>query len=488
MATTIGLQQASLAATQTAVSDTYAGIGVGVHETHAVQFYEDDDFLVGAVGDFLASGLAIGQPVIAVATREHRDRIRQHLESRGFNVDRAALRGQLTLADADQLLATFMDGSMPNAERCRASVGAILRDHHRDAAGVTVRVYGEMVDVLCRRGNVAGALRLEELWNELASAHRFSLLCGYSMRSFSDETHAKSFASVCDRHAHVIPTERYMSASEGGRLREIAVLQQRARALESEIERREDAERSLRVALGKAEAANRAKNQFLAVMSHELRTPLNAIGGHVQLMEMELHGPINDRQRDALDRVQRSQRHLLGLINDVLNLARLESAQVVYTAERVEVAELLSEVASLLEPLFAAKSLTCEVICPMLDPPLVACGDRDKVHQILLNLMGNAIKFTPSGGRVTVCPRVGSDPSSPIEIVVSDTGIGMPTEKLEAIFEPFVQIGGDTNGKREGVGLGLSISRTLARGMGGDLTAESEASSGSTFTLTLPRQ
>jgi signal transduction histidine kinase len=334
-------------------------------------------------------------------------------------------------------------------------VGALLREHARAASGETVRVYGEMVNVLCQQDNVAGAIQLEDLWNELASEYRFSLLCGYSMHSFPDKEDAATFASVCDRHAHVIPTERFMSMADSARLREIAELQQRARALESEIERRQEAERSLRVALDKAEAANRAKNQFLAVMSHELRTPLNAIGGHVQLMEMELHGPITDRQRDALDRVQRSQRHLLGLINDVLNLARLESAQVVYTVEPVAIVDLLSDIASLLEPLFAAKSLTCEVALPVVATPMVACGDRDKVHQVLLNLMGNAIKFTPPGGTVTVCPRVGDDPKAPVEIVVSDTGIGMPSEKLDEIFEPFVQISGDTNGKREGVGLGL---------------------------------
>ena len=465
----------------------YDAIGAGTLRTHTVQFYEDDAFLVSSVGDFLAAGLALGQPVVVVATPSHRIGLRAHLESRGFDVDRASLRGMLTMADAEELLSRFMDGPLPNPERCRASIGAILRAHETLAPRGTVRVFGEMVDVLCRAGNTEGAIRLEELWNELALTHRFSLLCGYSMRTFADGTHSSNVVSICGAHAHVLPTERYMEANDASRLRDIALLQQRAQSLETEIHRRQELEQSLREALSRAEAANRAKNQFFAVMSHELRTPLNAIGGHVQLVEMELLGPVNAKQRDALARVQRSQRHLLGLINDVLNLAKLEAAQVDYAVEAVPLDSLLAEVTSLLEPLFTTSALACDVICDESTLHLVARGDREKIHQILLNLLGNALKFTPAGGRITLCPRVALRSGAIVEIAVSDTGIGMEVEKLDAIFEPFVQIGGRAAGQKDGVGLGLSISRTLARGMGGNLIADSAPGIGSTFTLSLPR-
>jgi signal transduction histidine kinase len=469
------------------IAEAYEAMGGGTERTHAVQFYDDDIFLIASVGDYLASGLAVGQPVVAVTTEPHRQRLRLHLESRGFDVDRLSLRGQLTLASAEELLATFMEGSLPDADRCFAAVGALFRDHEHGIPRVTVRVFGEMVDVLCRAGNIEGAVRLEGLWNELAKAHRFSLLCGYSMSSFADDAHASSVASICEAHAHVIPTERYTGIDDNARLRKITMLHQRARALETEVERRRALESSLRDALTKAEAANRAKNQFLAVMSHELRTPLNAIGGHVQLVEMELLGPVTDRQRDALGRVQRSQRHLLGLINDVLNLARLESDHVEYISEPVPIEALLLEVTSLLEPLFSASSLTCRVEYVKDASSLVVRGDREKVHQILLNLLGNAIKFTPAGGQVIVRAAAGHPASRMAEISVSDTGIGMPIGKLDEVFEPFVQISSGPVNQRGGVGLGLSISRTLARGMGGDLVAASVAGSGSTFSLTLPK-
>jgi signal transduction histidine kinase len=466
-------------------ADTYESLGIGSASTHAVQFYEDDAFLVASVGDYLAAGLAIGQPVVAVMTEAHRRGITDHLRDRGFDTRRAMSRGDLVLVDADTLLASFMQNGRPTAALYRAAVGGVLRPCHSRVPRMTIRVFGEMVDVLCRSGNIAGALELEELWNDLARTYNFSLLCGYSMRTFGSEAHSDGVSSICQKHAHVIPTERFLAVQQSEHMREIAMLQQRAQALESEVQRRDALEQSLRVALSRAEAANRAKNQFLSVMSHELRTPLNAIGGHVQLVEMELLGPINNRQRDSLARVQRSQRQLLGLINDVLNLARLDASQVQYAAVPVPLAPLVAEVIGLVEPLFTASSLTCGEDFDFAAAPLVARADRDKVCQVLLNLLGNAAKFTHAGGSVIV--RTVELPENMVAIEVSDSGIGMPMDKLDAVFEPFVQIAGAAAGHTDGVGLGLAISRKLARGMGGDLVATSVIGEGSTFTLSLPR-
>ena len=469
---------------ESGLTEAYESLGIGTRQTHAVQFYEDDRFLVASVGDFLATGLAVGQPVLAVTTETHRKALCAQLEQRGFDVERAMVRGQLILADAGELLATFMRGNVPDALRFHDALARVFRGIEARPIHRSVRVFGEMVDVLCRAGNVEGAIRLEALWNELARTESFSLLCAYSMATFSDGAHSSSVASICGQHAHVIPTERYTQVEEDARLREIAMLQQRAQALATEVERARTLERSLRDALARTEAANRAKGEFLAMMSHELRTPLNAIGGHVQLVEMELHGPINDRQRAALSRVQRSQRHLLALINDVLNLARAESAGVEYLAEPVVLTPLVHEVTELLAPLFAGVSLSCEVTIDEAGEPLAARADREKVHQILLNLLGNTLKFTPAGGSVWV--RVTRSLASVVRIEVQDSGVGIPPDKLEQIFQPFVQLGPWSSEPHQGIGLGLSISRALARGMGGDLTAASTPGCGSTLTLTLP--
>ena len=240
--------------------------------------------------------------------------------------------------------------------------------------------------------------------------------------------------------------------------------------------------------------ADEAKSRFLATMSHELRTPLNAIQGHVELLDMGLHGPITDEQRAALGRVDRAQRHLLGLVNDVLNFARLGSGRVEYDVRPTAVAEVLAEVLPMVEPQLRAQGLTLSVDLPgshghAHEPPILVLADREKLGQVLLNLLSNAVKFTPRGGRVTVnlATPHSSVEADTVYIRVSDSGIGIPADKLEAVFEPFVQVRTDFARTVGGTGLGLAISRDLVRGMGGDLRVRSTEGRGSTFTVTLRR-
>ncbi len=254
----------------------------------------------------------------------------------------------------------------------------------------------------------------------------------------------------------------------------------------------ETARREAERARAAAEDANRVKSMFLANMSHQLRTPLNAIGGYVQLIELGLYGPVTDDQRGALSRVQKAQHRLLGLINDVLNYAKLESGRVEYAMRPIDVRDVIADVAPLLEPQLTAKGLAYDVALP--DGPCVVWADRDKLGQVLLNLLANAVKFTParhptSGapGHVTVDLGTRAERADAVFVRVADTGRGIPREKQDLIFDPFVQVRTGYTQGTEGTGLGLAISRDLARGMGGDLRVRSVEGEGATFTVTLRR-
>ena len=231
-----------------------------------------------------------------------------------------------------------------------------------------------------------------------------------------------------------------------------------------------------------AEAANAAKAQFLASMSHELRTPLNAIAGYAELMELEVLGPVTEKQADALSRLQRSRKHLNSLVDQVLSFARIEAGKVHFEIRHVVVHESLVRLADMIAPQAAKKNLSYDFDGCGRDIAVLA--DQDRLDQIILNLIGNAVKYTPDGGAIKVDVRC--DPKT-VSISVRDTGPGIPKKKQQLIFQPFVQLGSPSDATASGVGLGLAISRDLARAMGGDIQIESVEGKGSNFTLTLPR-
>lgn len=266
-----------------------------------------------------------------------------------------------------------------------------------------------------------------------------------------------------------------------GRDAELALRESEARFRQM-AEREQAARAEADVARAAAEHANAVKSQFLAAMSHELRTPLNAIGGYVDLLDLEIRGPVNDAQREDLERIRRNQRHLLGLINSVLNFAKIEAGRVEYRIEEARLRDILDSMYSLVAPQIELQGLTYQYVpCA---PTILVPADVDKVQQILLNLLSNAITFTPAGGAVRLeC----ACEAEVVAVRVVDTGAGIQGSQLETIFEPFVQV--DQRFPREGggTGLGLSISRDLARAMGGDIIVDSTVGEGSVFTLILPR-
>jgi PAS domain S-box-containing protein len=243
-----------------------------------------------------------------------------------------------------------------------------------------------------------------------------------------------------------------------------------------------------------AEAASKAKSEFLAIMSHELRTPLNAVLGYSELLELGISGPVNDKMREQIGRIRMSATHLLGLVNDILDLAKVEAGRLQVSTGPCSASGTIAAALALIQPQAAARGLELSVGAHD-DGSVVYRGDDERVRQILVNLLSNAVKFTAPGGKITVDIASSKTPDadtrlqssrSYVSFRVTDTGAGIPPDKLISIFDPFVQAETGHSRAREGSGLGLTISRRLARLMGGDLTVKSEVGKGSTFVLWLP--
>jgi signal transduction histidine kinase/CheY-like chemotaxis protein len=458
---------------------------------HAVQFYESEDFLRDSVADFIGNGLVAAEPVIVIATEQHRSAFAGALAARGLDVTEATSSGDLVMLDARETLATFMAGLMPDPERFVDSVGGVIGKTARGRQ--QCRAYGEMVDLLWRDGNPEGAIRLEELWNDLAEHYTFNLLCAYPMGNFYSESHAANFEHVCRTHSHVFPAESFSAKSTDAKAlaREVAVLQQQARALTSEIEHRKDLEKALREALvtqRKAEQekdrlqqeSNRMKDQFLATLSHELRTPLTAILGWSRMLT--LGGLDADTMRTACGTIERAARTQAALIDDLLDLSKVVTGKLALRNEPVELTIVIDSALETLRLAADTKGIRLDV-APMSERAVVT-GDPTRMQQIIWNLLSNAIKFSDAGGSILVALERRNDAA---RVIVRDEGRGIAPAFLPHVFDPFRQANGAITREHGGLGLGLAIVKYLAELHGGSVTATSAGEGhGSTFVVTLP--
>ncbi len=253
--------------------DIPASRGAQAAHAHSVQFYVDEDFLISELSRYIGSALGAGDAAIVIATGEHRNRLAQHLKTRGLNVDMATRQGRYVALDARETLSQFMLDGAPDEARFNEIVSDILVQASQSAAGEHPRIaaFGEMVALLWAEGKQDAAIKLEELWNGLARTHKFDLHCAYPIDLFSREEDTGSISKVCDTHSHVLPTESYSSLTdEGERLRAITLLQQKARALETEVEEHRKVQQSLRHAVA-------SRDEFLSVAAHELKTPIDEL-------------------------------------------------------------------------------------------------------------------------------------------------------------------------------------------------------------------
>jgi signal transduction histidine kinase/ActR/RegA family two-component response regulator len=390
---------------------------------HFVQFYEADGSLLNSISGFIGNAISAGEGAVVVATQAHRDGLDQLLQSNGLDVVGAKSRGRYLSLDASETLSKFMVDGLPDPQRFNEVIGGVI-------ASVTdgdsrIRAFGEMVSLLWAEGNQAAAIRLEELWNDLQTAHSFSLFCAYPLRGLGGERLIEPTSSICKVHSRVIPAESYVDLSDPvARLREIAVLQQKAESLESEVKERREVEERLRralageqVARAEAETANRMKDEFLATVSHEIRTPLNAIIGWSHLLRSgNLDAATTARAVETIDRNAKSQAQL---IEDILDVSRMITGKLRLNNEPVDIAAVVNAAIDSVQLAIDSKNLTLE---ETLDPSARhTLGDANRLQQVVWNLLSNAIKFTPAGGNIEVkLKRAGTD----VQLMVSDNGDG----------------------------------------------------------------
>ena len=245
----------------------------------------------------------------------------------------------------------------------------------------------------------------------------------------------------------------------------------------------EDSLSNERAARARADTADRATLDFTTRLSHELRTPLQAAIGYVDIVSAQIHGPVNEAQREALQRVAHAHRHMLALVDSLLEIGRVRAGQVALHLRDVRVSVMLRNVEELITRQITEQGLTLSFVRDEADEVNVR-ADGTKLEQIIINLLSNALRYTRAGGHITVASSIRD---AMVAIEVRDTGRGIPQDQLQAIFEPFVRVAPETAASVQGTGLGLAISRELARLMGGDITSVSEIGKGSTFIVTVPR-
>ncbi len=468
----------------------------GSHDEHFVQFYEHDDFIVDSLCRFVLDGLQQSETVIVVATDEHLNALNRCLSQRELDVVAAITTGHYVPLSAEATLADIKVDGRISPDRVRDVIGNTLLQTR--ITGRRLRVFGELVALLCAEGDVEGAIELESLWNDFKVIQPFSLYCAYRLNGFTEQ----SMTEVCRSHSYVIPAESFTTLpTSDSQARAIAVMQQKARLLEIEIAERLRAEEDLRlakaqlesqvVALGElvareqsaraeAETASRMKDEFLATVSHELRTPLNAIIGWTHMLRRgQLDG---DTEGRALETIERNAKAQARLVEDILDVSRMISGKLTLHTTQVDIASVAS--AAIDATRLAAKSKNIQLRVSFESTALLVCGDADRLQQMIWNLISNAIKFTDDGGRVNVSLE---RRDSRVVIRVADNGPGIRKEFLPYVFERFRQADGASTRSHNGLGLGLALVKHLAELHGGTVAVASEGEGkGSTFTVELP--
>lgn len=570
---------------------------------HLVQFYRDDAILIDEIWRFIGPGIQLGETAVVIATEAHLAALdaKYTIEHSADASPTATPPPYLTL-NAETILSEILVDGWPDRSRFDAIIGEILQ-HATNNGLHTVRVYGEMVALLCAEGNQAAAVELEHLWNELGQQYPFSLLCGYPLHAFANEEDGQAFGAICASHSHVRPSGTYTAPCPENISRTLAVLEQKASALESEVSRRKEIERALqrreqelsdflenalegmhRVGpdgkilwanpaemqllgytcdeyigryiadfhidrhviddilekLRRGEALydqparlrckdgsirhvlinsnaliadgeiistrcltrdvtdrvhleeqlnqklfeladmDRRKDEFLAMLAHELRNPLAPVMNSLELMRLHEDRPeVIARSRET---IARQVALMTRLVDDLLDISRIARGKIDLQMEEIALDYIIERAVEIARPLIDERHHHLTLNLPA--DTVFLYGDTARLAQVLANLLHNAAKYTDAGGCLSLSA---CKDGTVIRITVSDNGIGLDTGLQEKVFDLYVQNGNSLTKARGGLGLGLTLVRSLVNLHGGTVAVHSEGlGCGSEFIVTLP--
>jgi len=440
-------------------------MGAPTNDGHLVQYYEKEGFLYDRVTDFMSGGLRGSDAAVLIATRAHRDGVESRLFRKGVDLAGLTARGRYHALDAHDTLSRIMVDGAPDPERFANTIGPVIKTAR--AGDRRVLAFGEMVALLWSEGNRDAAIRLEELWNDLARKETFALLCAYPIAHFDDAGHAKPFADINAAHTWVTPAESYSIAEIDERNRVIATLQQKAAALEAETKQRAVLEAALRGKIDELAEVDRRKDEFLAMLGHELRNPLAPVTTALQLMRIHEGEP--NRVARSREIVERQIEHMTRLIDDLLDVSRITRGKIELREQPLLLSAVIERAIESARPLIDERGHRIALDLPT--EPVTFLADPARLGQVFANLLNNAAKYTDVGGRIWLRARV---EGNELMVGVKDDGPGLTNELRKHAFELFMQ-GPQTRARAHGgLGIGLTLVRRLVELHGGTVEALSE--------------
>jgi signal transduction histidine kinase len=453
-------------------------MAAAMNDGHLVQYYEREGFLYDRVTDFMSEGLRGSDAALLIATRAHREGVESRLRRKGVDLAHLTEGGRYHALDAQETLSRIMVDGTPDQHRFANTIGPVIRTAR--TGDRRVLAFGEMVALLWAEGNRDGAIRLEELWNDLARRETFALLCAYPISQFDDVAYAKPFADINAAHTWVTPAESYSIAEADERNRVIATLQQKAAALEAESKQRAVLETALRGKIDELAEVDRRKDEFLAMLGHELRNPLAPVTTALQIMR--IHEAEPSRVARSREIVERQIEHMTRLIDDLLDVSRITRGKIELREQPLLLSSMIERAIESARPLIDERVHRISLDLPT--EPVKLLADPARLAQVFANLLNNAAKYTDVGGRIWLRARV---EGNELVVGVKDDGPGLTNELRKHAFELFMQ-GPQTRARaRGGLGIGLTLVRRLVELHGGTVEALSEGpGKGTEFVVRLP--